>query len=160
MTASWPDKAEIPSDPQAAMQFESMQRVVERLRNMRAEMGLQPSARLSVQMPRTVPKEIADLLLWYVRGDAEPIDGPSATIEEALDAVRAQAPRDVLLERYRKEAAHLESEIERVRRKLSDRQFVGKAPAAVVEREREKLARFEAELARRRAGLEELGEIA
>ncbi|MBV8362937.1 MAG: hypothetical protein JO193_00060 [Candidatus Eremiobacteraeota bacterium] len=70
----------------------------------------------------------------------------------------ADAPRDVLLERYRKEAAHLQTEIQRVQRKLSDERFVGGAPAAIVERERSKLAHFESELERTRAGLQGIEE--
>jgi len=154
MTASWPDAAEIQNDPAAAERFQAVQRTVERLRNLRADIGLAPSARLNVRIPRSLPTEVVDLLLWYVRGDAELTDVSSASLEEALSAVTADAPRDVLLERYRKEAAHLQTEIQRVQRKLSDERFVGGAPAAIVERERSKLAHFESELERTRAGLQ------
>jgi len=160
MTASWPDTAEIPSDPQAAAQFEALQSTVERLRNLRSEMGLAPSARLTVRVPRALPPQIIELLLWYVRGDAEVVDVAAASIEAALNAVSAQAPQDVMLQRYRKEASRLRSEIDRVERKLSDQAFVGRAPAAIIEREREKLARFESELVRTRKALETLGETA
>jgi valyl-tRNA synthetase len=44
-------------------------------------------------------------------------------------------------------ADELRSEIARVNGKLGNEQFVAKAPVAVVDAEREKLARFEAELA-------------
>ncbi|MGH2960469.1 MAG: valine--tRNA ligase, partial [Solirubrobacterales bacterium] len=44
-------------------------------------------------------------------------------------------------------ADELRGEIARVNGKLANEQFVSKAPAAVVDAEREKLARFEAELA-------------
>ena len=160
MTASWPDAAEIPRDQESAAQFEVLQRTVERLRHSRAEMGLGPSARLMVQMPRAVPPDIAGLLLWYVRGSAEPVDVDVDSLEGALGAVEAQAPRDVLLERYRKQRAHLQHEVDRAQRKLRDQQFVGKAPAAVVDRERDKLAYFEGELERATARLQEIGETA
>ena len=42
--------------------------------------------------------------------------------------------------------AKLEAEIERCRRKLANDGFVAKAPAAVVQEERDKLARLESEL--------------
>ncbi|MBV9276921.1 MAG: valine--tRNA ligase [Candidatus Eremiobacteraeota bacterium] len=158
MTASWPDAAEIPSDPASATRFEALQRTVERLRNLRADIGLAPSARLKIQVPSSLPQEMLELLLWYVRGDAELTDVTAASLEEALGAVSADAPRGVLLERYRKEAAHLQSEIERVQRKLSDQHFVQRAPVAVVERERNKLAQFESDLAKTHAGLESIGE--
>ncbi|MBV8726912.1 MAG: class I tRNA ligase family protein [Candidatus Eremiobacteraeota bacterium] len=160
MTASWPDTAEIPTDAQAAAQFEALQRTVERLRNLRSEMGLGPTARLAVRVPRALSAQIVELLLWYVRGDAEVVDVPAASVEAALNAVSAEAPHDVLLQRYRKEASRLQSEIDRVERKLSDQGFVGRAPAAIIEREREKLSRFETELVRTREALETLGETA
>jgi len=158
MTATWPDPAEVPADPQAVEQFEALQRAVERLRNLRAEIGLPPSAQLTVEIPRGVPQEVAGLLLWYVRGVAEWIDLPANTFEAALAAVSGRAPRDVMLDRYRKEQTRLDGEIERVQRKLGDERFVGNAPAAIVERERTKLANFEAERARAHAALEEMRE--
>jgi valyl-tRNA synthetase len=58
---------------------------------------------------------------------------------EGLDLEAAQRKRDA-------ERAHLESEIERSKRKLANEGFVAKAPAAVVQAERDKLARLQAEV--------------
>ncbi|HET9097135.1 MAG TPA: valine--tRNA ligase, partial [Candidatus Baltobacteraceae bacterium] len=55
VTASWPDLAEIPLDRDAAADFEALQRTVERLRNLRAEIGMQPRDVLPLEIPAGVP---------------------------------------------------------------------------------------------------------
>ena len=81
-------------------------------------------------------------------------------IEGALAAIGARAPRELLVERYRKEAAHLRSEIDRGEKKLGNEAFVAKASPDVVAKEREKLAAYRGELARVEAALDELKEPA
>ena len=50
--------------------------------------------------------------------------------------------------RLEKKAADLRKEIERLEKKLANEQFVAKAPPAVVEEERRKLAEYREALAR------------
>jgi valyl-tRNA synthetase len=68
---------------------------------------------------------------------------PGGTVEilagEGLDLEAAQRKREA-------ERARLESEIERSERKLGNEGFVAKAPANVVQAERDKLARLRAEV--------------
>jgi valyl-tRNA synthetase len=71
-----------------------------------------------------------------------------------------RAPRGVLEERYRKQLKHLQSEIDRGERKLSNEAFVAKAAGDVVAKEREKLDAYRAELARVEAALRALKEPA
>jgi valyl-tRNA synthetase len=59
-------------------------------------------------------------------------------------------------ERLAKEAARLDGEIGRARAKLGNASFVERAPANVVQQERERLAGFEATLAKVRQQLERL----
>lgn len=47
------------------------------------------------------------------------------------------------MERLNKEKAHLEKELDRVNKKLSNESFVNKAPAAVVQEERDKLEKYQ-----------------
>ena len=58
--------------------------------------------------------------------------------------------------RLEQELAKAEGEIERARKKLADERFVERAPAHLVDGEREKLARFEREAAELRARLDAL----
>ena len=160
MTATWPDVAEIPAFRDAAADFEVLRAAVERIRNLRAEMGMAPRAPLTVEIPQSVPDEAAALLAMYVQGTPERTQSEAATFAAAMDAVSAHAPRELMLERYRKELGRLRSEIERVERKLADEKFTGKAPAPVVEKERGKLAAFQADLTRVTAALSGMGESA
>ncbi|MEA2291872.1 MAG: valyl-tRNA synthetase [Solirubrobacteraceae bacterium] len=79
-------------------------------------------------------------------GDGEPV--ASVAVPGGAVAVLASEAVDPEAEARRREerAAHLRGEIARARGKLGNQGFVGKAPEAVVQAERDKLARLEAEL--------------
>ncbi|HET6894426.1 MAG TPA: valine--tRNA ligase [Candidatus Baltobacteraceae bacterium] len=158
VTASWPDLAEIPVDRQAADDFEALQRAVERLRNLRAEIGMQRSDVLALQLPAGIPEPVASLLATYTMGTVQQaeIDG-GRSLTERLGAVAGVAPKGVLAERYKKEATRLRAEVERGEGKLANERFVANANPAVVEKEREKLEGYRAELVRVEAALEEMG---
>ena len=66
---------------------------------------------------------------------------------------------DVAAEKARlgKEATRIEGEIARAQGKLSNQAFVAKAPATVIEQERQRVADFEATLAKLRDQLARLG---
>ena len=157
VTASWPDLAEIPVDRQAAGDFEALQRAVERLRNLRAEIGMQPRDVLSLEVPASVPPAIVSLLATYTMGKAEQTDTPAASLADALGLVGGLAPKGVLTERYKKEAARLRAEVQRGEGKLANERFVANAKPEVVAKEREKLEGYRAELARVEAALMEMG---
>ena len=160
MTATWPDPLEIPVDREAASAFESLQRSVERLRNVRAEMGLQPKQPLTLDVPHDVPEQVASTLAHFVAGSVERAGAVGGTLDEALAGIRARAPLGVLLDRYRKDVQRLRSEVERLERKLENAAFVAKAAPDVVAKEREKLGNYRSELTRAGAALAALGEPA
>lgn len=161
VTASWPDTAEIPCDPAAATAFETLRAAVERLRNLRAEMGLAPKSRIALEVPQSLPQDVAALLALYTSGDVERVrEDQTSSLAEALNAVRVRAPAAALLERYRKERERLQAEVARGERKLSNQDFVSHAKADVVAKEREKLDTYRNELARVQAALADMGESA
>jgi len=160
MTATWPDPLEIPVDREAASAFESLQRSADRLRNVRAEMGLQSKQPLTLDVPRDVPDEVASTLAHFVAGSIERVGADGGSLEEALAGIRARAPHGVLLERYRKDVLRLRNEVERLERKLENAAFVAKAAPDVVAKEREKLGNYRSELTRVCAARAALGEPA
>lgn len=148
MTASWPDRFEVPIDREATRAFEATQQAIESIRTMRSDMGLPPKAVLPIEIPSNVPAGAASLLLLLASGERVDAPASGASIEEALGAVRARAPRGVLRERYRKEVERLRAEVERGDKKLGNESFTSKAAPEVVAKEREKLEGYRAELAR------------
>ncbi len=159
-TATWPDPLEIPLDRAAGTEFEALQRCAERLRNLRAEMGLQPKEPLTLDVPADVPESVASTLAHFVAGSVERMAPSGATLEDALAAIGARAPHDVLFGRYRKDVQRLRNEVERLERKLENAAFVAKAAPGVVAKEREKLEGYRSEFARVEAALAALGEPA
>ncbi len=160
MTATWPDRLEVPLDTDAARRFASLQETVERIRNLRSEIGLAPRAPLTLAVPRNAGEELAGLLALLTAGDVEWVDAAGDDVHGALAAVEGRAPKGVLVERYRKDVARLRSEVERGEKKLGNVQFAAKAAAEVVAKEREKLEAYRSELQRVEAALAAMGETA
>ncbi len=160
VTANWPDPREIPGFEEEARTFVLVQRVVERVRNVRAEMGLHPRDRIVIEVPENVPEAITSLVALLAGASVEPCARTGDVLEDALAAIGAQAPRELLVGRYRKEADRLRSEIERGEKKLENEAFVAKAAPDVVAKEREKLAAYRDEFARVSAAIEALKEPA
>ena len=160
MTATWPDRYEVPVDAGAARCFASLQDAVERIRNLRSEMGLAPRAPLTLAVPRNAGEDVAQLLALLTAGGIEWVDATGNDAIDALAAVEGRAPKGVLIERYRKDIARLRSEVERGEKKLGNTQFTAKAAAEVVAKEREKLEAYRSELQRVEAALAAMGEKA
>jgi valyl-tRNA synthetase len=160
VTANWPDPLEVPQFAEDARSFALVQRAVERIRNLRAEMGLHPRDRVVLEVPDNVPEAAAALVAMLANGSVERRERAGDHLEEALAAIVAQAPRELLSERYRKEVARLRSEIDRGEKKLENENFVARAAPDVVKKEREKLAGYRDELARVEAALGALKEPA
>jgi valyl-tRNA synthetase len=160
VTANWPDAFEIPAFDEAASEFTALTRAIERVRNLRAEIGLHPKERIAIAVPTNVPEEMGELLAIFAAGNVERSGPAGASLEEALASVSVRAPHGVLEERYRKEVAHLRSEIDRGEKKLGNEAFVANAAAHVVAKEREKLQGYRTELERVEAALRALKEPA
>ena len=79
------------------------------------------------------------------------------TVGTAPVTVLAPGGAENLRPRFERELAKAEEEAGRARRKLADARFVERAPAHLVEAEREKAERFEREAAELRARLADLG---
>jgi len=64
---------------------------------------------------------------------------PASDIATALEGLRVQADPAMLRERYARELATLELEVERLEKKLANEKFVANAKPGVVDGERAKL---------------------
>jgi valyl-tRNA synthetase len=156
MTATWPDPLEVPTDKQAAMLFDAIRGTTERMRNFRAELGLQPKETVVLEAPPNLRADVKALLAHLCNAIVEEGPGLGGDPVQGLAFVTARAPRELLEERYRKDIGRLRGEVERLERKLANEQFVAKAAADVVANERSKLEGYRQEFARVESALAEL----
>jgi valyl-tRNA synthetase len=139
-------------DQSAEVAIGNVIEAVQALRAWRDETGVRAGATVPAILAATGYEETAEHLGRLARLSLNGADGadtvasvpvPGGTVE-----VLASAELDLgVAQRRRTERrASLESEIDRARRKLDNQGFVSKAPPAVVDEERAKLARLESEL--------------
>jgi valyl-tRNA synthetase len=129
------------------------------IRNIRAEAEAVPSRKLTAVI-RSSGQELADIRGGerYIKSlanitEIKFVTDQSLVPEEVMSAVIGNTeiyiPLDDLLDyraefdRLQKERTRLSGEVERVRGKLANEGFVGKAPEKVIADEREKLAKYE-----------------
>ncbi len=156
VTASWPDPEEIPVDAEATARYESLRAVVAKVRDLRAELGLAPRERMTIDVPPNLDPDVRALLALHAHAtvvDAPALAGPG----DPLLAATPRAPAGLMRERYRKDIVRLDAEIERLVKMLSNEAFTSKASPDAVAKNRDKLSAYEAERERVRVGLGSLG---
>jgi len=138
-------------DPNACEAFATLKAQVDAVRALRGEMNLSPAARvpliaqgqrdaLLVNAPYLAA--LAKLSQVDVR-DVLPEDGaPVQVVGDTRLMLKVEI--DVVAERARldKEIARLQGEITKAQNKLSNESFVARAPAAVVEQEKQRIEQF------------------
>jgi valyl-tRNA synthetase len=167
--APYPRYEAAAEDAEAERAMDLVQEMVTAARNLRADMKTDPKQRLDGVL------YARGEVLAIARGQREAIER-LANIRLALEdgaapapggAVRSTADFDLALRvpaaqleaqraRLEKEIQQLERLIGNSRRQLGDETFVARAPAKVVQGIRDKLAEYEAQLAKSRASLEGL----
>jgi valyl-tRNA synthetase len=137
------------------------------IRNLRTESNIRPGERVNglfTEPPRTsdfnttVVATVSLARLSDFRQEAVLPDAGAPVAVIGTSRLMLQTDVDPKLERERlgKEASRLENEIAKSRAKLGNASFVERAPAKVVEQERERLAGFEAMLGKVNAQLDKL----
>ncbi len=168
MVSPFPTVEEIPSFPEDADATERMIAAIRAIRTRRAEMMVPPSRRTAVYIVTPHAEEFAaaapyfqrlasatsvEILASYDRDDAVTLVTDAATVyipmADMIDLEKEKA-------RLEAELARADADIERTERKLENESFVAKAPAAVVDAERQKLEKFRATRASLIAELEKL----
>jgi valyl-tRNA synthetase len=151
LAAGLPDAAEAAVDERAEASVGRVIEAVQALRGWRDLAGVKAAATVPARLAAEGYEDTGEHLARLARvsftadgGDpvaSVPVPGGAVEIlpSEAVDVEGAQR-------RLAARRAKLEEEIERAERKLSNQGFVDKAPAAVVQAERDKLQRLRAEL--------------
>ena len=143
VTASWPDARDVPFDEGSEADYDRFMTTVERLRNARSELGIAPKARVTVTGPE-IDVAIAEQLRLLAGVEFRSDDAiPGETFAQRLDALRLQADPAMLRERYTREVAKLDVEVERLEKKLANEKFVANAKPDVVTAERAKLEDYQ-----------------
>jgi valyl-tRNA synthetase len=168
--APYPEANAAAIDPAAMAWMAHLKSVVDACRNLRGEMNVSPSTRLPLLAVGDAAflREAAPVLQALAKlNEVRVYDDEAAWAAAAQAAPVALAGDarlclfmeiDVAAEKARltKEAARIEGELAKANGKLSNEAFVAKAPAAVIEQERARIAQFGATLERLREQLRRL----
>ncbi|MBI2772100.1 MAG: valine--tRNA ligase [Burkholderiales bacterium] len=158
-------------NPQAEAHVTRLKAVVDACRNLRGEMNVSPGTRLPLYavgdaafLRQAAPvlqalaklgevKVFDDEAAWAAAAQAAPV----AVVGDARLCLYMEI--DVVAEKVRigKEAARIEGELVKATAKLANEAFVAKAPPAVIDQERKRIADFTATLAKLKDQLRRLG---
>jgi valyl-tRNA synthetase len=170
--AAYPEHQQRFVDEQAAREMELLMDMIRSVRNIRAEMNV-PQSRPVAMIVKPANSETEALIRRgkaYIRRFCNPdsltIDQTAVTPEKSVTAVvtgtelflplAGMIDVDAEIARLEKEWKHLDAEVERVEKKLSNQGFLAKAPADVVEAERTKGLDYAEKREKVQARLEEL----
>jgi valyl-tRNA synthetase len=152
--APWPVPEPDRRDPVAEAQFSALTEVVTALRRFRSDHGLAPSARIGVLAVADVSQQavldgaldgirrLAGVETWQFADEADRAAGPLGRV--TLDGADLYIPLAGLIDlgeeraRLERELDRARSELARARGKLANEAFVTRAPADVVQAERDK----------------------
>lgn len=154
----WLESDEHLINPQAAEDMALIMEAIKSIRNARAAMNIPPSkkARLFVRTTRN-PELFTSQSSYFTAlasvSDLEVIDHTFVMPDDVIAAVATQTelfiPADDLIdyakekERLEKEKRKLEEEISRIQKKLGNQGFIAKAPADLIQAEKDKQVKFE-----------------
>ncbi|MBP3653392.1 MAG: valine--tRNA ligase [Clostridia bacterium] len=172
ITASWPEVDEKLNFAEEAAHFEGVMEVIRTIRNLRAEMNVAPAKRATLILkPHDGWKDALAAAEGYFKrlagaSGVEFIDAATANPEKSASAVTAPCELfiplgelvdiDKEIQRLTKDLKNVEGEIARANGKLNNAGFIAKAPAALVEKEKEKLATNEGLLEKLKARIAEM----
>lgn len=159
MLAPWPAVDERLLDEQAEAEMSLIMNLTRAIRNIRAEVGVEPGRKVEAIFLTDAAKQavlnanrlyletLAGLSKMEVHdsASAKPAKAMTAVVEgvEVFLPLAGMVDLELELKRLQKELSTLEEERKRLTAKLANEQFVSKAPPAVVEKERKKLAALE-----------------
>ena len=162
MVAPWPVAQPERIDAQADAWVSRLKGIVGACRNLRSEMGLSPGDKVPLlAIGDAAFIDVATPLLKALArvNEVQRVDDdgafakasanlPVAVVGDLRIALRVEIDLDAELARLAKEIARIKGEIAKAQGKLGNEGFVARAPAPVVEQERERLAEFSLTLRR------------
>jgi valyl-tRNA synthetase len=162
-------------DVGAVAEIAKLKQLVDACRNLRGEMGVSPATKLPLYVLANTAEEgafvqsfgavlqalakLIEVKLFATEADwqAAAQNAPVAVVGGARICLHMEVDPAAEKLRLGKEAARLEGEIAKAQGKLGNEAFVAKAPPAVIEQERKRLADFGSTLAKVREQLGRLG---
>ena len=156
-----PEKIDEKAEAWVALLKES----VDACRSLRGEMNISPATKVpliaagdAVQLQAYAPhlKALAKLAEVEIVTDLPEADAPVALAGEFKLMLKIEIDVAAEKERLGKEIARLEGEISKANGKLTNESFVARAPAAVVEQEKARVAEFSASLEKLKTQLQKL----
>ena len=173
MVQPFPQTADFTVDPEADRAIAWLKEIVVAIRNIRGEMNIKPGQTIPLMLQggdaadrdqlaqsETLLRRLGKIeSIDWLEADAEP---PLASVQP-IGALKVIVPMEGLIDpeaeraRLTKAIDKLEKDLQRVRSKLGNENFVAKAPAAVVDKERDKEASAAEQLDALRGQLSALG---
>ncbi|GHV27098.1 valine--tRNA ligase [Synergistales bacterium] len=162
----WPKPFDVPGGEEAVAAMERLQQIVRAIRNLRAEVKIPPQQSVPLMSLREKEAKRGDAIggngdlirmltkLEKIELLASGAPKPSKSISSVTSEWELFFPVGELLDvdkeiaRLNAELAKLEKEAARINGKLSNENFIGRAPAEVVEKERAALAEAESKIKR------------
>ena len=163
--ARYPESQPSKIDPDAIAHVERLKALVDACRNLRGELGVSPATRLPLLAVASQPDEatflqqsaailqalakLSEVKLFATEAEwAEAAQAaPVAVVGQARVCLFVEIDVEAEKARLAKEAARLEGEITKAQGKLSNEAFVAKAPPAVIDQEKKRVADFTTKLA-------------
>lgn len=152
--AAWPVADKDLMDAGSVEDMELIKRIIRSVRNTRAEMNVAPSKEIELLINAASEKELQQLLRGqeYLERFCNPekltidtgLQAPEKSVSHALTGADLYMPLAGLIQldeeiaRLQKEKEKLDKEVDRVQKKLANTGFTSKAPAHVVEEEKQK----------------------
>ncbi|MBP2294741.1 valine--tRNA ligase [Azospirillum rugosum] len=153
ISSEWPQHGADLIDPAARDEMDWVVRLISSVRSMRSEMNVPPAAQIDLKLKDAGPESLKrldthrDLILRMGRlAGAEPLSGavPKSAVQAVLDEATLILPLEGIVDldkergRLTKEIEKLSGEIKKIDAKLSNEQFVAKAPEEVIEEQRDR----------------------
>jgi valyl-tRNA synthetase len=175
MVAPWPKPTHVGIDTEAETQMDLLMEAIRTIRNIRSEYNVEPGKRIIAYLAGGDYAEVLthqqEILVNLARLDADQLtivptldEKPEQSVSQVISGgieiylpLAGMIDLDAEKERLEKELAQLEQRITGSEKKLENKNFVEKAPADVVQRERDRLDDMKVQAEKIKKQIEDFG---